>query len=492
MAEDPAELAPSTRVIHAVFDLLAARRRAILAALAVLVLAAVLAEGIYVVKKEERAVLVRFGRMVDAAVRPGIHYALPFVERAHIRKVMRITRRSVATRDETGAVAFSMLSGDANLFEADVVLQFRIDDLGAYLYATANPEEILSLVVRERLIWMMGRQYIDLIFTSNRDIIQAQLSEYASAWLKANNIGIELLALTVVELRPVEETVAAFRDVSDAIAESIQAVSDAQRRSERLLARSRGQAEAVVANAKARAQERRLQAGASAQAFMDLVAAYRNRPASVTATRYWQRMRTIFRDATLSAVGPGEASEIDINMVDGFVPGVGRLPGMAAGAPDQRAVARSDLAGGRRTLTTASERGRHGFENVEVDRHLLSGRFHTTGGERHHLGTARPRSLIFDDLSIFGHRHVASSGVAAAAERNEPPLASGTAVEAEDEDDRGPAPAGKADKAGHAKTAGAAPVTKAGANPAAPAKTDEAQRKAGPGANGGKTDGPAE
>ena len=265
MPEIPEDLAPSTRAIYAVFDFLGARKRIILPSLSAVAVLAFLASGFYVVKKEEEAVLTRFGKVVDPKIPPGLHYALPFVERAQVRKVMRITRSNVATQGEKGAVSFSMLSGDANLFEADVALQFKIGDLRNYLYATVDPETVLTLIVRERLIDIMGRNYIDLIFTNNRDIIQAHLFKSTTAYLKANDIGIELLALNIVDLRPIEETVAAFRDVSDAIAESIQSVSDARRRTEQLLARSRGQAEAVVTNARARAKERVMQAGSSAR-----------------------------------------------------------------------------------------------------------------------------------------------------------------------------------------------------------------------------------
>ncbi len=445
MPQDSEQLAPSTRAIYATFDFLGARSTVIVASLAALVVAAVLASGLYIVKKEEQAVLTRFGKVVDPNIPPGIHYALPFVERAHVRKVMRITRGNVVTRDEKGTVSFSMLSGDANLFEADIALQYKIGNLQNYLYATVDPEAILSLIVRERLIDIMGRNYIDLIFTNNRDIIQAHLFKNTSDYLKNNDIGIELLALNIVDLRPIDETVAAFRDVSDAIAESIQSVSDSRRRTERLLARSRGQAEAVVSNARTRARERRLQAESSAKVFSELLAVYRNQSSSVTVTRYWQRMRTIFRDATLSAVNPGDASAIDINMVDGFVPGVGRVPGAVASADAsrRRGAARSELAGGRRSLTTASEKRRHGFENTEADRFLISGRFHAAGSERHHLSSARPRSLIFDDLSIFSHRHVAPTKVAISAEKNEPPMMSRTTVEAGEDDEDEPAPSRK-------------------------------------------------
>ena len=233
-------LAPSTRIIHAVFDHVGEHKTRIGAWLAAIAVLAVLASGIYIVKKEERAVLTRFGKVVDAEIPPGIRYAFPIIERAHVRKVMRITRRSVATRDGTGNASFSVLSGDTNLFEVDVALQYRIGNLRNFLYTTADPHTVLALVVRERLIDIMGRTFIDLIFTNNRDIIQARLFDDAVDYLEANDIGIELLALNIVDLRPIEETVAAFRDVSDAIAESMETVSNANTRKERLLARSRG------------------------------------------------------------------------------------------------------------------------------------------------------------------------------------------------------------------------------------------------------------
>ena len=425
MPETTAEtLAPSTRIIHATFDYAGEHRARIMAWVSAIAVLAVLASGIYVVKKEERAVLTRFGKVVDAEVRPGIHYAFPIIEQAHVRKVMRIARRNVATRDGGGNVSFSILSGDTNLFEVDVALQYRIGNLRNYLYATVDPETVLALVVRERLVDIMGRTFIDLIFTNNRDVIQARLFDDAVDYLEANDIGIELLALNIVDLRPIDETVAAFRDVSDAIAESIQTVSDANTRMERLLARSRGQADAVVTNAGIKARERRLQAVSGAKAFSDLLAAYRSQPSSVTVTRYWQRMRGIFRDATLSAVNPGDASVIDINMIEGFVPGVG--VGGVPGVPVAAAAPRESLAGARVSLSTASEKGAHGLEDIESDRFLVDGRFHSSRSERDHLGIANPRSLLFDDLSIFGHRHVAPTPVAAAAESNEPPMAART------------------------------------------------------------------
>ena len=122
------------------------------------------------------------------------------------------------------------------------------------------------------------------------------------------------------------------------------------------------------------------------------------------------------------------------------------------------------------------------------------GRFHAARGERHHLSTAKLRSLIFDDLSIFSHRHVAPTGVATAAEKNEKPLVNRTTVIPDEQDESGPTQPGHA-KPGKEKPEKATKTRSAGtgkAKPEKPAKMDRTGREAGSSANAGKTDGRAE
>ena len=449
MSQDSEPLAPSTRAIYAAFDAVGARKGTILLSVALVAILAVLASGFYIVKKEERAVLTRFGKVVNDNIAPGIHFAIPLVDQAHLRKVTRIVNRNVMTKGESGQVAFSILSGDANLFEASVAMQYRINDLRSWLFATSDPEAVLTLVLRERLIGIMGRNYIDLIFSNNRDIIQAHLFDEVSEWLDEADIGIELLTLSIVDLQPIEETVAAFRDVNDAIAEGIRMISGATRKAEQLLARSRGQAEAVVLKARARANEREMQAEASAEAFRDLLDAYRDQPDSVIVTRYWQRMRTILKEAAISAIDSGSTAALDINMIDGLVPGVGQVPGMPVptGGPSE------SLVGARSWLAALSEGGHLDLQSGAQDAPELSGQLHSPLSERHHYGDAQPRSLLFDDLAIFGHRDVAPSSVATTAEEDEAPLAAQQA-EVTDAEDAGATPSATAAETGDAADAG--------------------------------------
>ena len=391
----------STRMIYAAFDFVGQYpKRRIVTVLFAIVVAVVLGSGFYVVKKEEEAVVLRFGKVVAMDIGPGIRYCIPVIDEVHIRKVKRIVQHQIASKSG-GTANFTILSGDTNLFEVDIALQYRIDNLRNFLYASVDPLEVVSMLLREELINIMGQNFIDLILTSNRNIIQHHLLVKITDLLEEYDVGVEVVSLNIVDISPIAETIAAFRDVNDAIAERAQAESNANRTREKMIAHSRGQAEAVVMDAHARGRERIVQAQSSADAFLALLAEYKSQRTQVAITRYWQRMRTIFAEANLSAVNPRNEATIDINLIEGLA---GHTPvDMLLDAPpvDGQRVDRP-------SFSTARQQDTHAFENVDEDKHLLDGQFHKRRVERHHQRVANMRSLIFDMPSVFSHEHTST------------------------------------------------------------------------------------
>ena len=297
----------STRIIYAAFDYVSLNRGRLLNLIIAAVILTVLARGFHVVKKEEAGVVVRFGKVIEEHTEPGIHYHIPIIDKVHVRAVKRIATYRIASKSDQ-ASNFTILSGDPALFEIDVVLQYTINHLRNFLYVSTDPIALTTMLTRGHMVNIMGQNFIDLIFTTNREIIERTLRDEVTKDLEAYGIGVEVVAISIVDVRPIDETVEAFRDVSDAVAESIQAVSQANRRKESLILRTQGQAEAVILSATARARERLVQSRSSASAFTELLAAYREQPRQVAITRYWKRMRTIFDEANLAAVNPASTS----------------------------------------------------------------------------------------------------------------------------------------------------------------------------------------
>ena len=399
-------LPPSTRAIYAIFDYVAAHRLRIAWAAVAVATASILLNGFYVVKKEEEGLRTRFGRVVEENVAPGLHYRIPVIERAWIRPVHRIAEHTVSSRRD-GQELFTILSGDQNLLEVTVAIQYRIDHLRNYLFATPDPIGHLTKLVRQELVSILGQNFIDLILSLNRNIIQDHLFDEITESLEVQDIGVEIVALNIVDVRPIDETRAAFRDVTDAISERNEAISNANLRSERMLARSRGQAEAVIRESQAKAHERVTQAASSASAFGMLLDEYNRDREQVAITRYWQRMRTIFDEASLAAVNPAADSVIDVNMIEG----VAAVPPLSM--PATIPVAAGGASSRPLTAFTAPETA-HAMESADVDRFLSLGAWHARTAERDDLLAGRPRSLIFDTPAIFAHGEVVPTGAVAA------------------------------------------------------------------------------
>lgn len=151
----------STRMIYAAFDFVGQYpKRRILTVITAIVVALVVGSGFYVVKKEEEAVAMRFGRVVSMNIGPGVHYCIPLIDEIHIRKVKRIVRHQIASKSG-GTANFTILSGDTNLFEVDIALQYRIDNLRNFLYASVDPLEVVSMLFREELINIMGQNFYE-------------------------------------------------------------------------------------------------------------------------------------------------------------------------------------------------------------------------------------------------------------------------------------------------------------------------------------------
>jgi len=394
------QLPPSTRLIYQTFDFAGKYWRSGLVFLLGLCVLLFLGTGFFVVKKEEQGIVTRFGKIVNSDISPGIGYRIPVIEKVHIFPVKRIISKQISS-NQNQTEQFTVLSGDTNLLEVTFSLQYTISDMRNFLFVVAEPDKLISMVAREKLIEEIGNNFVELIFTSNRKHIEDALQSVIQLQIDKLGVGIEITALAIVDLSPIDETIAAFRDVSDAVAEKIQAEVDANRTREQMLARSRGQAQAIVLDAEAKAHARLSQAKSTANSFLKLLEKYRENPEQVAITRYWDRMRTTFQDASLATLNSVADSTVDINMIDVLT----SLPFQTMSMGDIAATPMPSppLDVSERSVATMppGPSGEHGEARVFT----MDGRSHATTAELDHLPSANTRSLIFDAALLFRHTH---------------------------------------------------------------------------------------
>src|SRR2546421_7739162 len=133
-----------------------------------IVAAIYLLSGIYVVRANEQGVVRRFGRVVAARVMPGLHCRLPFpierMDRLKVREQKVISvgfdlpdallgRQPVRAQTE-------FLTGDQNLVNIELLVQYVIRDPGAYLFAARDVTQVLRLAAESALAEAVTRRKV--------------------------------------------------------------------------------------------------------------------------------------------------------------------------------------------------------------------------------------------------------------------------------------------------------------------------------------------
>lgn len=110
-----------------------------------------LLSGIYVVQSDEAGIVRRFGSVVRESILPGMHYHLPWpIERVNKPKVRTIRRMMIGYKQnettnetESDSAIIQRLTGDINIINLTILLQYSIKKASDYLFQTEKPEDLV-------------------------------------------------------------------------------------------------------------------------------------------------------------------------------------------------------------------------------------------------------------------------------------------------------------------------------------------------------------
>jgi P-type Cu+ transporter len=213
-----------------------------------------LLSGIVMIRENERAIVTRFGR-AEGELSPGLYWRYPapfervFREPVGRLRTVQIGFRSAENRplrqpdvllpvewtSEHNEIGFEsrpeeslVLTGDEVLVEMTAEVQWRVANLRQYLFDAARPVDTLRTITESVVRETAAREPLDGILTDRRRTIEEECLDSLRARLKQQPLGIEAVDLTLLEVHPPREVVAAYRDVADALEEREQRVNEAE------------------------------------------------------------------------------------------------------------------------------------------------------------------------------------------------------------------------------------------------------------------------
>lgn len=248
-----------------------------------LALAGYFATGIYVVAPGELGVVRRFGAVVEPRAAPGLHYRLPWpIDRVDVVNVSDVRREVVGVVEpEEGhehpepPSKLQVLSGDTNVIDVEIVVQYQVRDPQAYLLNVQYaPYRLVRDAVRQAVTTLMSQQPVDAILTTERQALQDDIRTETQKRLDEYNSGLVVVGINLQKAFPPDEVSAAFTDVNSAKEDKNRAINEATGYANSLIPEARGQAEKILADAEAYRSNVLGQANGAAQAFEAVLAEY--------------------------------------------------------------------------------------------------------------------------------------------------------------------------------------------------------------------------
>ncbi|MBF0124561.1 MAG: FtsH protease activity modulator HflK, partial [Magnetococcales bacterium] len=243
-----------------------------------------MATGIYVVKPYEQGVVVRFGRWVETTG-AGPHFHLPYpIETVYKPNVTQVQSIDIGyrTRDDRATVDVPaeslMLTGDENIIDIDLAVQYIVKDGAAYLFnvrdPATNPQQVVRNASESAIRMVVGRNNIDEALTSGKDKIQQLTKEMISQILNDYDSGILITAVQMQQVAPPKEVVHAFKDVASAREDRVRAVNEAQGYASDILPKAKGDAARIMQEAEAYKASRIARAEGDSKRFIALLEEY--------------------------------------------------------------------------------------------------------------------------------------------------------------------------------------------------------------------------
>jgi len=248
--------------------------------------------GIYVVGPDEVGVVQTFGKYSRAA-QSGLNYHFPYpIESVKTPKVTEVKRIEIGFRSvgknqyQTVERESLMLTGDENIVDAEMIVQYKIKDPEAYSFNFIQPELTVREASEASLRTVVGRHNIDEALTSGKFMIQEETKELVQSILDKYKTGIIVVAVQLQDVSPPQQVIAAFKDVASAKEDKNKMVNQAEGYRNDIIPKARGEAQAMIREAEGYRNARIARAEGDVAKFSAVLKEYR-KAKGVTETRMY-------------------------------------------------------------------------------------------------------------------------------------------------------------------------------------------------------------
>lgn len=300
------------------------------------------ATGFYTVGPEEQAAVRLFGKF-QGTEGPGLKWYFPApvgtrnIENVLGTKTMELGFRSTPQRDVTTEAL--MITGDLNIVDVQLVVQYRVSNLEQFLFRVDDPGDTdrdpregrpdgrtLKDASEAALRQVVGQRSIDDVLTVGKEAVQVDTASLLQELLDSYGAGVQILTVILQEVTPPDPVRAAFDDVVAARSDRETRINQANAFREDQVPRALGAAQQTIQAAEAFKQSRIARARGEAAEFLAVLAEFRSSPEVTSQRLYLEMVERVLPSVSIFIIDPEAGSGVlpFLPLTDS---GVGSVPG---------------------------------------------------------------------------------------------------------------------------------------------------------------------
>ncbi|GAB4338581.1 MAG: FtsH protease activity modulator HflK [Candidatus Abyssubacteria bacterium] len=286
---------------------------------------------VYKVDPDEEGIIQTFGKYTSST-QPGLHFKLPWpIQTVQLPKVTEVKRLEVgfrtinqgppaAYRDANNDPAMlkeaQMLTGDENVVNSSLIVQYKIADPVAYLFNVPNQAAALHDLAEAVERQVVGNRPIDDTLTVHKTEIQMEIAQKMQALADLYGLGVQIIAVQLQDVQPPRQVADAFKDVATAKEDRNRIINTARGYQNEKIPQARGQAAQLLREAEAYERERIARAEGDVSRFLALAEEHKKAPSITRERLYLETMKSVL-PRSKKVIVDEDASIVNLNQLTG-------------------------------------------------------------------------------------------------------------------------------------------------------------------------------
>lgn len=276
-----------------------------------------LASGFFIVQEGQTAIVLRFGKIVNAISRAGFTWRLPYPFEVHeIVSTQQLRTVEVGYRGNPRNKNMReslMLTSDQSIVDMQFAMQYRVSSAREYLFNNelgARPEEIVRQAGETAMGEIVGRSGIDRVLYEEKDLVARDVRTLVQSILDRYGLGVSIVEVTIQQVQPPEQVQEAFADANKAAQDRERLINEGVAYANDVIPKAQGMAARLHQEAEGYRQSTIASAQGDAHRFAQILEEYAKAPRVTRDRLYIEAMQQVFSNTSKVMVAGNDSGNL--------------------------------------------------------------------------------------------------------------------------------------------------------------------------------------